>query len=224
LGRILVAEDTPLNIRMLELTLARFGPEMQFVTDGRQALDAVASGDHFDLVLMDLSMPELDGLQATAAIRALEAERGWPRLPIVAFTANAYAEDRLQCEQAGMDDFLAKPLNFNELTRVLLRWLPAAPALPVAAEQVAHALDAAQREAAARILQALLPLLDQHMFDALVLFRELQETLDASPAAAALQPAAAQLDLLDFAQAATTLRALASQFRIGPPTAPGAAG
>ncbi len=67
-GRILVAEDIPLNIRMAELTLARFGPEVQFVTDGQQAVDAIASGDHFDLVLMDLSMPEMDGLQAAAAI------------------------------------------------------------------------------------------------------------------------------------------------------------
>jgi CheY-like chemotaxis protein len=207
-GRILVAEDIPLNIRMAELTLARFGPEVQFVTDGKQAVDAIASGDHFDLVLMDLSMPEMDGLQAAAAVRALEAERGWPRLPIVAFTANAYAEDRLQCQQAGMDDFLAKPLNFKELARVLTRWLPAAEPL----QAPAPGLDVINKDAVAAILKTLLPLVDQHMFDAMNHFRQLQELVAVSPGAlAALQPVDVHLDALEFEKAAASLRLFARQ-------------
>ena len=209
-GRILVAEDTPLNVRIVELALAKLGPQAQFVTDGRQALEAIASGQHFDLVLMDLRMPEMDGLQATQAIRALEAQRGWPRLPIVALTANAYAQDRSLCEQAGMDDFLAKPLNFKELTRVLVRWLPGATGSG-GANTVGHPLAVAQRQVVADILDRLLPLLDQHMFDAMQHFHRLQEALTGSPAAAALEPVALQLGALEFEQAAASLRAFASQ-------------
>ncbi len=209
-GRILVAEDTPLNIRIVELALAKLGPQAQFVTDGRQALELIASGQHFDLVLMDLRMPEMDGLQATRAIRALEAERGWPRLPVVALTANAYAQDRSRCEQAGMDDFLAKPLNFKELTRVLARWLPDATGSG-AANAVSHAMAVAQRQAVTDILHDLLPLLDQHMFDAMQHFHRLREALTGNPAAAALEPVALQLGALEFEQAAASLRAFASQ-------------
>ena len=217
-GRILVAEDTPLNIRMVELTLARFGPEVRFVTDGRQAVDAVASGEHFDLVLMDLSMPEMDGLQAARAIRALEAERAWPRLPIVAFTANAYAEDRLQCEHAGMDDFLAKPLNFEELTRVLLRWMPGAAPLPVHGKAELPGTAALDCNAVSQLLKTLLPLVDQHMFDAMDHFRRLQELVATSVAAADLAPVAVHLDALEFEKAAAALRSFASAHDCEPPS------
>ncbi len=216
-GRILVAEDTPLNIRIAELALTKLGLQTEFVTDGRQALEAIAAGRPFDLVLMDLRMPEMDGLQSTQAIRALEAARGWRRLPIVALTANAYAQDRAQCEQAGMDDFLAKPLNFKELTHVLLRWLPDAPLHRDVARAVDVRMDVAQRQAAADILKDLLPLLDQHMFDAIQHFHHLREVLASSPAAAALEPVAQHLAALEFEQAAASLRAFARQQDCGPP-------
>ena len=209
-GRILIAEDTPLNIRIVELALSKLGPEMQFVTDGQQALDLLASGQKFDLVLMDLRMPVMDGLEATAEIRKMEAERGLPRVPIVAFTANAYAEDRKQCLDAGMDDFLAKPLNFAELARVLHQWLPKAASEPPppATPSGPVVLD---EQAISDILTTLLPLLDQHMFDAMGEFRRLQEALSGSGAEAEIADVAGYLDVLDFGRAAESLRKFAYQ-------------
>lgn len=208
-GRILVAEDTPLNIRILKLTLAKLGPEVEFVTDGQQAVNAIASGEHFDLVLMDLRMPVMDGLEATRVIRTLETERGWPRLPIIAVTANAYAQDRQQCEQVGMDDFLAKPVNFGELARVLHTWLPEAKPSTAMAAQGATDLVLMDKGAVADILTTLLPLLDHHMFDALTEFRRLQETMRASPESSELAGIIAHLDTLDFEKSAADLRQFA---------------
>ncbi len=208
-GHILIAEDTPLNIRIVELALSKLGPDMQFVTDGQQALDMIASGQHFDLVLMDLRMPVMDGLQATEEIRKLEIARGLPRVPIVAFTANAYAEDRKRCLDAGMDDFLAKPLNFNELSRVLHQWLPRTEARASQHSAASAPQLALDREGVADILTTLLPLLDQHMFDAMGEFRRLQDAVAHTPVAREVAEAAAHLDALDFSGAASCLRKFA---------------
>ena len=86
--------------------------------DGRIAVDMVACGD-YDLVLMDMQMPVMDGLQATENIR----KAGYHDLPIVAMTANAFKEDRLRCIDAGMDDFLAKPVDVKELHKILVKWI-----------------------------------------------------------------------------------------------------
>lgn len=208
-GHILIAEDTPLNISILELALSKLGPDMQFVTDGQQALDMIASGHHFDLVLMDLRMPVMDGLQATEEIRKLEVTRGLPRVPIVAFTANVYAEDRKHCLDSGMDDFLAKPLNLKELSRVLHQWLPRTAAQsPQRSSADVHQAEL-DREAVAEILSTLLPLLDQQLFDAMDEFRRLQDALAHTPVAREVADAAAHLDALNFGRAATSLRKFA---------------
>jgi CheY-like chemotaxis protein len=86
-----------------------------------QAFEAGA----FDMVLMDCQMPVMDGLRATRAIRAIEQQRNAPRIPIVAVTANAFAEDRDACLDAGMDGYLSKPFNSAQLDGILQRWLPA---------------------------------------------------------------------------------------------------
>jgi CheY-like chemotaxis protein len=208
-GRILVVEDMPLNIKIMKLTLAKLGPEMEFVTDGLQAVNAIAAGEHFDLVLMDLRMPVMDGLEATKAIRSMETERGWPRLPIIAFTANAYAQDRQQCEQIGMDGFLVKPLNFRELASVLHTWLPKAKPSTATTAQEAADLVPMDKRAVANILTTLLPLLDQHMFDAMIEFRHLQEAVRANPASGELDRIVAHLDVLDFEKSAADLRQFA---------------
>jgi CheY-like chemotaxis protein len=119
-GRVLVAEDDVVIREIVRQHLARLGHAADFVTNGREAVEAV-SRKRYGLVLMDVQMPEMDGLEATAAIR--RAERDGPRTPVIAFTAHALAGDRQKCLDAGMDDYVAK-LNVGEsLGGILERWL-----------------------------------------------------------------------------------------------------
>jgi CheY-like chemotaxis protein len=120
-GRVLVAEDNEVNRLVITAMLERRGIAPAVAGDGREALAMLAAGD-YDLALVDCQMPELDGYETTAAIRAGEAPGG-RRLPIVAMTANAMRGDRERCLAAGMDDYLAKPLRADELDGVLQRWL-----------------------------------------------------------------------------------------------------
>ncbi len=116
--RILVAEDNAVNQRVARVMLGKLGYEPDVVSDGVRAVEAFRRRP-YDLVLMDVQMPEMDGLAATRAIRALES--GAARCRIVALTANAMAEDRQRCSDAGMDDFLAKPLSIRALGSVIER-------------------------------------------------------------------------------------------------------
>lgn len=132
-GRILVVEDTPTNRKVVKAMLGKTGLHCEFVEDGRQAVEAITSGQEFDLVLMDCLMPVMDGFEATQRIRRWEMETARPRVAIVALTAGAYEEDRERCIRVGMDDFLAKPYEIEKLFSMLGRWLrPAnsATALP----------------------------------------------------------------------------------------------
>jgi signal transduction histidine kinase/DNA-binding NarL/FixJ family response regulator len=115
---VLVAEDHPVNRKYLAALLARLGHEAAFAEDGQQALEAVQDRE-FDLVLMDLHMPVLDGLAATRAMRELPGPES--RLCIVALTADAFAETRERCLAAGMDDFIAKPVQPQALAELLSR-------------------------------------------------------------------------------------------------------
>jgi CheY-like chemotaxis protein len=120
---VLVAEDNPINRLVAVGLLQSLGYEVQTAEDGRQAVEAVRR-ERFDLVLMDLHMPELDGFAATAAIRAWERAAGEGRhLPIVALTADALAGDAEKSRAAGLDDHLSKPLTPERLAAVLERWL-----------------------------------------------------------------------------------------------------
>ncbi len=134
-GHVLVAEDNLLNQEVAVELLALAGVSADTVTDGAQALEAIHRR-RYDLVLMDCQMPTMDGLQATRAIRAHEADCGLARTPIIALTANALADAREQCLAAGMDDYLGKPFSDAGLRAVLARWLPAgADARPVDSPQ-----------------------------------------------------------------------------------------
>jgi len=119
---VLVAEDYVINQQVAQLYLEELGFTSHVVSDGTKCVDAVATNS-YALVLMDCQMPEMDGYAATAAIRAAEAplER---HTPIVAMTAHAMGGDRERCIAAGMDDYISKPVNPEELKRVLGRWLP----------------------------------------------------------------------------------------------------
>jgi two-component system, sensor histidine kinase and response regulator len=119
-GRVLVAEDNPVNQLVIRGMLDKRGYEYDIVGDGREALDRLESGDYVAL-LMDVQMPEVDGFEATARIR--EREGADDHLPIVAMTASAMEGDRERCLAAGMDDYLSKPLRPDQLDAVLERWL-----------------------------------------------------------------------------------------------------
>ena len=116
--RVLVAEDNDLNQLLIRELLRKLGLEATLADNGRQALDKLEEAP-FDLVFMDVQMPEMDGLTATRLIREREKFR---RLPIVAMTARAMTGDREESLAAGMNDYLAKPLNAKEVAACLLRW------------------------------------------------------------------------------------------------------
>lgn len=116
--RVLVAEDSPVNRMVVEAMLQHLGTAVECVEDGVAAVEATAR-TAYDLVLLDIYMPVLDGLAAARAIRARETAGGGRRLRLVALTANAFAADREACEAAGMDGFLAKPITLDTLQAVL---------------------------------------------------------------------------------------------------------
>lgn len=124
--RLLIAEDDATNRMVVLMMLREFNAETQVVTDGVQAVQAVSAAD-YDLVLMDVRMPEMDGLAATRAIRAQGGR--FKSLPIIALTANAFAEDADLCRDAGMSDFLAKPLRKPALVAAILRAVGRPPAI-----------------------------------------------------------------------------------------------
>jgi len=118
---ILIAEDNPVNAAILEVMLRRSGYRTELASDGMEALEAF-SRIRFDAVLMDCQMPKLDGYAATLEIRLKEVPGA--RTPIIAVTANAMKGDREKCLDAGMDDYIAKPLRRTALDEVLQRWVP----------------------------------------------------------------------------------------------------
>ncbi len=130
--RILAAEDNPTNQLVLTTIMAAFGVDLTLVNNGREAVDAWAAED-FDLVLMDVQMPEMDGVTATRLIRAREAQTGRRRTPIIALSANAFSHQITTYTDAGMDAHVAKPIDMNMLQLEIERMLtPADPIQHVA--------------------------------------------------------------------------------------------
>ncbi|MEQ1715206.1 MAG: response regulator [Hyphomicrobium sp.] len=126
-ARILLAEDNPVNVEVARELLASFGCRVQVAGNGLEAL-AQFRTERFDAVLMDCQMPIMDGVTAVRRIREIETELGLGRTPIIAVTANAFAEDRARCLASGMDDYICKPYSEETLVEVLARWLPVANA------------------------------------------------------------------------------------------------
>ncbi|MFC1751326.1 response regulator [Pseudomonadota bacterium] len=119
--RILLAEDSQANQMVAIAMLKSGGLEVDAVANGLEAVHAINSLP-YDLVLMDLSMPEMDGIDATKAIR--KSEEAGAHIPILAMTANAVKDDLQRCLAAGMDDYITKPVNKNDLLNIVARWLP----------------------------------------------------------------------------------------------------
>jgi signal transduction histidine kinase/ActR/RegA family two-component response regulator len=123
-GRILLVEDNPVNALVAEANLTQLGLTVSHAEDGQQALSLLTQGDRpFNLVLMDLQMPRLDGMETTRRLRRWEGQQGVAPIPVVALTANALSTDRALCLAAGMDDHLAKPFKPEELDSILQRHL-----------------------------------------------------------------------------------------------------
>ncbi len=125
-GRVLLAEDNPVNAMVAQAVLQKMGLQVELVGDGEQAL-ASFRANRPDLVLLDCQMPVMDGLEAARRMRAHELAEGWGRTPLLALTANALEGDREQSLQAGMDEHIAKPFRDADLHGVLARFLPRQP-------------------------------------------------------------------------------------------------
>ncbi|MEI7955568.1 MAG: response regulator [Verrucomicrobiota bacterium] len=122
--RVLLAEDNLINQKVAAGFLHNLGLKVDVAADGMKAVEAIAKTT-YDLVLMDMQMPGMDGLDATRLIRAAQSGTEQPKLPIIAMTANAMQKDRDLCLEAGMDDYLIKPITPESLASMLERWLPA---------------------------------------------------------------------------------------------------
>ena len=120
--RILVAEDNPVNQKVAKIMLRKMGFRADVVANGKEAIDVLKTCP-YDLVLMDCQMPEIDGYEATRRIRQDGSKSLDPRIPIIAMTASVMQSDRERCIQAGMNDFIGKPVQQRELADMIARWL-----------------------------------------------------------------------------------------------------
>jgi CheY-like chemotaxis protein len=128
--RVLLVEDNAVNRIIATKLLEKRGHVVIAVENGALAVEATAS-DHFDIVLMDVQMPVMDGLTATAHIRTREHTTG-AHVPIIAVTAHALDQDRQRCLAAGMDDYLPKPIRTSDLFATITRFAPASPPAEIA--------------------------------------------------------------------------------------------
>ena len=115
--RILIAEDNPINQQLAMIVLTKMGYEPELAENGQEAVEKQQQ-DKYDIILMDVQMPEMDGMQAARVIRSEQKVQP----VIIAMTANAMQEDKEECLQAGMNDYLSKPINLDELLLVLKKW------------------------------------------------------------------------------------------------------
>lgn len=209
-GSVLVVEDNQTNRYVIVRMLEKFGLTVSFAENGQQAIDRIFAGERPDLVLMDIQMPVMDGFDATRVIRQREAAEGRSRLPIIALTADAFEDDRQHCLDAGMDDFLAKPVVLKALHRVLMQRLLQHPegiaGIAAASSGEAYRIDTAGLNA---LISEIEGLLRENKFDAIGRFRELQIMLNGHPAAAEIGELAGLINAFRFDAALAGLHKVA---------------
>jgi CheY-like chemotaxis protein len=125
--KVLLVEDNPVNRTLTRRLLEKLGCDVMTANDG-EAASSLWQWHPFDLIFMDCVMPRVDGFEATRRLREWEATRKRPRVPVVALTASAMEEDEERCRRAGMDSFVAKPVNIEMLRAVLEQYAHGAPA------------------------------------------------------------------------------------------------
>ena len=202
---ILLVEDNPVNQRLAQFLLKKMGYDIHTVNNGQEAVEAARTLP-YSLILMDCQMPVMDGFEATRAIRA--AERGKMRRPIVAMTANAMQGDRERCLEAGMDDYISKPVSANRIGEVLARWL----AQPVVANSIEFdRLDFARlidlfgdREAACELLDVFASTTEK-LLDRLQTAAEMRHAEEARKCSHEIKGTCANLGLGRMAQTANTI-------------------
>jgi CheY-like chemotaxis protein/HPt (histidine-containing phosphotransfer) domain-containing protein len=141
-GRVLLVEDNPVNLMVAQRLVGLLGLQCETADNGEKALERMVQGN-LDVVLMDCQMPVKDGYTASREWRQHEVAQGLPRLPIIAMTANAMAGDRQKCLDAGMDDYLSKPVDRRLLEATIARWLQARPVAAAGEDDAAPAPRAA---------------------------------------------------------------------------------
>jgi len=121
---ILLVEDNPVNQKMAKLMMTRAGYRVEVVSNGKEALEVYyKSPDQYDLVLMDINMPVMDGFQTTRALRSHEQENSLDPVPVLALTANVLDDFRQQCRDVGMNDFLTKPIKREVVFTAIRKWV-----------------------------------------------------------------------------------------------------
>ena len=185
--------------------LLRSDPRIELVGEAADGVEAVekAAARHYDIILMDMQMPRMDGLEATRRIRQLPALKD---TPIVAMTANAFADDRTSCIEAGMDDFLTKPLELSDLQKVLGQWLPSIAPETTTPAKADQPVDIARIQ---ELVARLILLLADNNFSAIAGFRELQKATAGTRLEQAIASVANPLEQLKFSTALTQLRRIA---------------
>jgi len=128
--RVLLAEDNPVNQKLAKLMLTKAGYQVEIANNGQEAVEKFTSSpEDFDLIFMDIQMPEMDGMEATATIRGSELELATrnsqpaTRIPIIAMTAHAMKGDREKCLKAGMDDYISKPIKRETVFKMIEKWV-----------------------------------------------------------------------------------------------------
>jgi CheY-like chemotaxis protein len=120
---ILLAEDNPINRKLAQFMLTKAGYQLTVVENGKEAVEVYTSQpDTFDLILMDIQMPTMNGIDATKEIRKIESSTSTPRIPIIAMTAQSMKGDREKCLKSGMDDYIAKPIKRKVVFEMVKKW------------------------------------------------------------------------------------------------------